>query len=517
MPTALNARLLAVWWPGALLILPWLNPYTAGPAPNTWPWLVSMLCAVVLWLFRRHLTARLVIGAWLAVAALSAVIALVQYFGLSQALSPWISQTQAGEAFANLRQRNQFATLTSIGLVALMALVAGGDEARARGQHAPAWACLAAVLLAAGNAASNSRTGLMQWLLIALLAAWWDRRGRRRLLLFALLALLAYAVAVLTLPWLLEWATGVRSGGLFGRLAEAPGCQSRKILWSNVLRLIAEKPWLGWGWGELDYAHFITLYPGARFCEILDNAHNLPLHLAVELGVPVALAACAGALWLVWRAQPWRETDPLRQAAWGVLAVIGLHSLLEYPLWYGPFQIAVALCVGLLWTAHGAAAASRSNSQPKYQSKRPLAHYLNTSAAIITIAMLAVAAASYHHVSQIYLPPAERSTAYQHDTLDKIKDSWLFRNPARFAELTMTPLTPENAAAVHEMAKALLHYSPEPRVIEKLIESAVMLGRDDEALQYLARYRAAFPLEHARWAEGNSKATAALTGVVVSR
>ena len=126
MPTALNARLLAVWWPGALLILPWLNPYTAGPAPNTWPWLVSMLCAVVLWLFRRHLTAGLAIGAWLAVAALSAVIALVQYFGLSQALSPWISQTQAGEAFANLRQRNQFATLTSIGLVALMALVAGG-------------------------------------------------------------------------------------------------------------------------------------------------------------------------------------------------------------------------------------------------------------------------------------------------------------------------------------------------------------------------------------------------------
>mgnify|MGYP000334785991 CR=1 FL=1 len=39
-----------------------------------------------------------------------------------------------------------------------------------------------------------------------------------------------------------------------------------------------------------------------------------------------------------------------------------------------------------------------------------------------------------------------------------------------------------------------------PRVIEALIESAVLLGRDDEALYYLQRYRAAFPERHARWA-----------------
>ena len=53
------------------------------------------------------------------------------------------------------------------------------------------------------------------------------------------------------------------------------------------------------------------------------------------------------------------------------------------------------------------------------------------------------------------------------------------------------------------MALELLHYSPEPRVIEQLIESAVMLGQDDGALFYLVRYRAAFPKEHARWAKEN--------------
>jgi hypothetical protein len=54
------------------------------------------------------------------------------------------------------------------------------------------------------------------------------------------------------------------------------------------------------------------------------------------------------------------------------------------------------------------------------------------------------------------------------------------------------------------MARQLLHFSPEPRVVEKLIESAVMLGRDDEARFYLLRFKAAFPKEHARWADSSA-------------
>jgi hypothetical protein len=36
-------------------------------------------------------------------------------------------------------------------------------------------------------------------------------------------------------------------------------------------------------------------------------------------------------------------------------------------------------------------------------------------------------------------------------------------------------------------------------VIEKLIESAVMLGLDEEARFHMLRYQAAFPTEYARW------------------
>lgn len=489
----------------ALLILPWLSPYTAGPTPNVWPWLFSAACAVFLWLFKRGLDARLIASGWVLAACLSALIGLVQYFGLAPDFSPWVSQTQVGTAFGNLRQRNQLATLMSIGLVALIALLAlpqgraaGDDEGR---RTVPWWAFAGALLLAMGNAVSGSRTGLLQWLLIPALTAWWVLpAGRRRLLVFALQALLAYGVAVAALPWLLELLTGVHIGGLFGRLAEAPTCTSRKILWSNVLTLIAQKPWLGWGWGELEYAHFITLYPGPRFCEILDNAHNLPLHLAVELGLPAAVAICGALGWLAWRARPWAEADPARRMAWGVLAVILLHSLLEYPLWYGPFQMATGLSVLLLWAGRAPGGALL----PKNESNTPFVQIARSLLAMFMMVLLAAAAVSYYRVSQIYLPPAERGAAYQDDTLAKIRDSALFPRQAEFAELSVTALTPETAATLNTLALDLLHYSPEPRVIEKLIESAVMLGRNDEALHYLARYRAAFPLEHARWAKQNA-------------
>ncbi len=501
MLQALNSRRPRHGWLAILLVLPWLSPYTAGPTPNVWPWLISALCAVIVWLLRHRLSVRLIAASWVLAAGISAAIGLLQYFGLAHVFGPWISQTETGEAFANLRQRNQFATLTSIGLIALLSLMALPEAGRMTAMRVPWWANAVAVLLALGNAASTSRTGLLQWALVLALTAWWAAAGRRQLLLFALRAVLAYALALLVLPWLLALVTGVSSGGLLARLVEAPGCASRRVLWSNVLTLIAQKPWLGWGWGELDYAHFMTLYDGPRFCDILDNAHNLPLHLAVELGLPAAAAACVGAGWMVWRAKPWRESDPARQLAWSVLAVIMLHSMLEYPLWYGPFQIAVALCVGLLWTS----AASDRACFWNIRQNKSVAQYLRALIATIMIAMVVLAGIDYRRVSQIYLPVAERSAAYRDDTLNKIRGAWLFRDQARFAELSLTALTPGNAAAMYAMARELLHYSPEPRVIEKLIESAVMLGRDDEAVQYLARYRAAFPQDHARWAQKNAK------------
>lgn len=421
----------------------------------------------------------------------SSFIGLLQYFGAVAALDALVNQASPGTAFANLRQRNQFASLTNIALVALVWLVVKNCFAGRR-----QWVLwMVAGLLAAGNAASSSRTGLLQLVLLCVLCLLWPGWRQPPVRRVLLTAVLAYGVAMLALPWLA--GLDLLGHGMVARLRAGDAvCAGRLTLWSNVLDLIAHKPWFGWGWGELDYAHYITLYPGARFCDILDNAHNLPLHLAVELGIPLALAVCGAAGWLVWRARPWRETDPTRQMAWGVLAVITLHSMLEYPLWYGPFQMAFGLCVWMLWPAP---------REPATGSRR-YARVAPTIRLVVATALLAVvtyAAWDYRRVGQLYLVPQARDPAYRDDTLNKVRGSWLFRNQVRFAELTTTALNRGNAQWTFDTAMALLHYSPEPRVIEKVIESAVMLGRDDEALLHLVRYRAAFPDEYTKWRHAN--------------
>lgn len=472
-----------------LLILPWVNPFAGGPSPAAQPWLLALACATLMWLYRGRLSPRLVLRGWLLAASISAVIGLLQYAGWTRGLAPWVVTSGTGEAFGNLRQRNQFATLTNMGLAASLWLaVLQGRSTLQR--HA--LLLLAALLLGAGNAASASRTGMAQLLLLAALAWRWGlgRNAPSRQLLLA--ALLAYGVASLALPALqAQHATGP---GIWARLGQDDAsCGGRLTLWGNVLQLIAARPWTGWGWGELDYAHFMTLYPGKRFCDMLDNAHNLPLHLAVELGVPAALLLCGTAGWLVLRARPWRETNAARQLAWAVLALLLLHSLLEYPLWYGPFQIAVGLCLWLLWGGRKQMPVTTTPDRRRLHSERAVAAAL--------LALTAYAEWDYHRISQIFYPPDFRAPAYRENTLEKIRGSWLFSKQVRFAEYTLTPLTRENAAQMHAMGQLVLHFSPEAQVVEKLVESAVLLDRKEEALFYLARYRAAYPEQYSRWAQ----------------
>ena len=490
------------------IALPWVNPFAPGPSPAVIPFLVTSSCAGVLLLIwcqrlvrsgNSVLVVEVAATAWALVATFSSLIAMLQYFGFAGDYAPWVNSAAIGEAYANLRQRNQFASLVNIGLVGLLWRCALGQRTPVSSDsalHPPsgkwlsALPLLGAAILGAGNAASSSRTGLAQLLVIALLAIYWGQLRRRDVRYVLFTAGVTYALAAFMLPQLV--GLDPTANGILARLHDGgPACASRLTLWGNVLHLIAQKPWTGWGWGELDYAHFITLYHGPRFCEILDNAHNLPLHLAVELGLPVALLACGLITWLVIRARPWRETDATRQMAWTILGLIMLHSMLEYPLWYGPFQMTLVLCIWLLWRKPTA-------TQPSSDCTWPA---LIASLLIVTTAYVAW---DYHRISQIYLAPEQRTDVYRDNTLDKLKASWLFRDQVRFAELTTSDVTQENAREINALAKEVLHFSPESRVVIKVIESALIVGRDDEAQFYLQRFKVAYPLEHERWAKGSA-------------
>jgi len=125
----------------------------------------------------------------------------------------------------------------------------------------------------------------------------------------------------------------------------------RSEIWSASIALIREQPWLGVGWGGFNFAW--TLTPGiARHAGVVDNAHDLPLQLAVELGLPAALAMMGLLLFAFARAgrSAWRlegEAGIAARAAVLLVLVMGVHSMLEYPLWYAFLLLPTAWTFGL--------------------------------------------------------------------------------------------------------------------------------------------------------------------------
>ena len=542
-PSLLANRLLLL----VCLMLPWLNPFTSAPSTSVIPLLLSWMlvaCALLLvvdeapafqvdfqnkwglllllWfvvsaltapeVIDRALTAGVLAGitcvwiamqvgkraansdngllrwllvAWLLAALISSVLAVLQYLDMARDLTPWVNQPRTGDAFANLRQRNQFASLTSIGLVALLGWVVVAQSISKRFM-ALAWCALA--LLAAGLACSVSRTGALQWLVVVALVFVWVCKSQKQanpvLMRLAIGAPLLLILWSFVLPWVALQLNGVMGASLLLRVAgqsqDYAACGGRRVLWSNVLQMLTQHPWRGWGLGETDFAHYSSDYQSERFCDLLDNAHNFPLHLALEFGLPFTLACCVFAVHWIYKQGRSYPLSNAQRIAFALLLVLGLHSMLEYPLWYGPFQMALGLALGL-WV--GGAQVSSEEAQPVTGTPKQRLPMLICG--VLFMACL-YAAWDYNRVAQIYRQPEMRDDAYRNNPLQAAGQSWLFKNQADFARLMTQSITQETAQETYDLAMRVLHYSPEPRVVEYAVQSLRLLGRDLEA-EKLAR------------------------------
>jgi len=467
------------------LALAWLINPSWGPTSQVLQVCVAAAAALV-WFATRPadvvVAARVLASGWLAAAVLSALLGLVQYTGRWDASAWGLSGAPLGEIYGNLRQRNQFGTLMAIGLCSALFLVPQASSAQR------IMLAVAVALLSLACGLTSSRTGALQWLVVCavVLSLSFRKQGWPPAWRWATLALAGYAAGIWLVPQLLAAWLDASFTTLLSRLADDVGCNSRRVLWANALQLAALRPWLGWGLGEFDYAHYATLFEGPRFCRIVDNAHNLFLQVAVEAGIPAALALLALFVFVLWRTRPWRERDPGRILCWAVIALVLLHSMVEYPLWYGPFQLALLLAAAHLWR-------TRPGGPQRVRAGPRLAICV---AGALTLAAVVW---DYHRVSQIFLAPPARSSAYADDPLRYAWRSPVFRAQARFAAFTLTPLTRANASEMALMGERVLHYSPEPAVVRKLIEALLLTGQDAAAQWHLARFRAAFPTDHERF------------------
>ena len=338
---ALVAAVLWSWWPGQL------------PAPLALSALALLLGAMlVAWAAtevarRRDAVDAFAAFAWgmLLAGLLSTVVALVQVFAPGWADGTFIAHSGlVGRAVGNLRQPNHLCSLL------LWAVIAAAGLLELR-RLPVSMAVAAVVALVFAVELSASRTGAAGLLLLALWGGFGKRMSRpARWLLLATPLIYAMSYGAM-------WGWGEYTQHAVGAEArishegtgiESPNSRSR--IWGNALAMVAHQPWTGVGFGEFNLAWSLEAFP-QRPTAFFDHTHNLPLQLAVELGLPLStlvMGLLAAALVIAWRRcrQAAGERHAAASAAWMMVLMIGLHSLVEYPLWYAYFLLPAAFAWG---------------------------------------------------------------------------------------------------------------------------------------------------------------------------
>lgn len=433
----------------------------------------------------------------LVAAVINAIEGLLQWLGLVGALYPWVVEPETnGIAFGAFRQRNNFATFLVVGVICTAWL----NHIKKITEYL-AWFLVS--LLVFSLAASASRTGLLEVIAVAF-GGWFSRKKQSKSVTRLLIGqAFVYFLATLILPIIgrlhgFGFATGVSRATVFGQ-------DSRFVLWGNVIDMIRVRPWSGWGWLDLGYGHYATIFQ-ERFDGILHHAHNLPLQIAVEFGVPVAIIVCTLMLLPVFFAYKNRKLkialdvksmpELSNQFAWLiVMVIVGIHSILELPLWSAGFIFLSGLSTGYL--------SSESEISKQQEPALLLTRRCSYLSAVFLMLLAIFAWGQYAEIIKISKIDFRNRDA-RRIAISSASESWLFSGHQEFAAIEFLEVTPQNSLEVRKSMEKLLHFSAEPRVIRPLLLSLWNL-RDSEAFYFHAlRFCIAFPDAFAKWRDENS-------------
>ncbi len=400
-----------------------------------------------------------------------------------------ISYPGSGRVYGNLRQPNHYATAVALGYVGLAVLAP-------RGRALLAW--LASAALTWALVVSGSRTGTVHVLVLALLVllAWprpW-RDARMGALLAAPLLYLAWWAA-LHLASHLGWISYLSA---LSRQIDQP-VNARSIIWRDAWEVFRMHPVRGWGWGQIGWGLEQASVAGHLHplpLENIDNAHDLLLELLAETGIVGTLPALALGLAWLWRVSgAWRRrargADARRAALAPLLgcAFLGLHSLVEYPLWYAYFLLDFAFLLG--WAEGAAEASSGAREGP---GARTPARVPMLVAAALALALTAKAQVDYVRTSMIYAADAASGLVLRQLAMRR---DWFFLPLAQFPEAASVLPAPgdDRASLLRELAllERSSHVWGDPGLLSRRMIVLLRLGREREAMD-LAHYTA-----HAFW------------------
>lgn len=472
------------------LLLPGLYPQTLLL------YALYLLFAALLMMLGAHLRRQLgmdTLATWLAVALLlgaeiSALLGILQHFRWPTWLDPWVVVKSDRSVYGNLAQANHFADYITLGLASLGLLLA---QRRVTGGLA---ALLALPLLLVATL-SASRSVWLYLLLLVVLAGLWLRRQPEARTLWRYALLLVAGFGLMHLLIKLPFMAGVDGNidsmeRLFGT---NPSGAIRLYLWQEAWHIFLQTPWLGTGLGRFAWAHvqwLPELQPQVAITGLYNNAHNLLFQIGVETGIAGLLIVIpALGYWLA--GQRGQAATPASWWGAAVLGVLGIHSLLEFPLWYSFFIGIAALLLGAM---------DRHTHVPR----RPVwGRPAMSGVLLLGVLTLLQLRADYFHLESVLrqrlATVAEVGAAERYrDRLVEMHGTGTLLMP--YVELYMAGLiayTEENLPAKLALNARVEHFAPTAPAMYRQAVLLALAGRQAEAeralLQAIRSYPEGFP------------------------
>lgn len=334
--------------------------------------LLAALLALAVGASSRHEAFRAFCVALLFAGLVSVLLAVVQVFKPGWFESDWVAPVSVqGRAGGNLRQPNHLSSLLLWSMAALIWLHDLHGERQQGHARLSLWRALTGLVifgLIFADVLTVSRTGAVCVVLLAL----WGLLDRQLSRFTRGLLLVLPVVYIACWCGMSAWAASAGDGFAGNaQLSKGDVSSSRFGIWANTFELIRQNPWLGVGWGEFNFAWALTAFAG-RPVAFFDHTHNLPLNILVELGIPLGTLVLVLLGWSLWKAfvacriTPQPEGTMVRAAFVMVLMMV-VHSMLEYPLWYAYFLLPTAFALGIcLRHSVPLEEASRASAAPRW-------------------------------------------------------------------------------------------------------------------------------------------------------
>jgi O-antigen ligase len=275
-------------------------------------------------------------GVVLTAGILSTGIVLYQWMQLDYLWVFIVERAPGAQLTANLAQPNLLGLLLVMSALGTTALYAGG---RMRG-----WcALLTIVFLYMGVGFAQSRASVLTSV-VATIWLWFAvSRARCNLTRRDISAGVLGATLGICLTVLAIWSTSSMVG--LRPMDAAVSGGTRPTHWMSMIDAIGRKPWLGYGWNQVNAAQFAVAPDHAATAELISASHNLALDLLVFNGIPLGLALSATLL--LWFFVAFRRAAT-NEAVLGTALVLAVftHSMVEFPNEYTYFLLPVALLMG---------------------------------------------------------------------------------------------------------------------------------------------------------------------------